>query len=110
MQLDRSYCADNSGWACNELAVHVAEGKLDAADVEGARTYFAKACELRFQAGCVNVLDPGRRVRAAPRALDLRLLLRERGPNLVDMPEHALYARACEHRWMFACSAISMAR
>ena len=32
-----------------------------------------------------------------------RLLLREGGPNLMEMPEPELYARACDHRWTFAC-------
>ena len=35
--------------------------------------------------------------------LDLRLLLREGGPNLIEMPEPQLYARACGHGWTFAC-------
>ena len=38
-----------------------------------------------------------------PRPIDLRLLVREGGPNLIEMPEPALRARACEHGWRFAC-------
>ena len=72
------------------------------ADVAGG--YFARACELRFQAACVNVLDPSALARATPRPLDLRLLLREGGLNLMDMPEPELFARACEHSWDFACT------
>ena len=53
--------------------------------------------------GCVNLLDPSTPARANPRALDLRLLVREGGPNLIDMPEPELYARACRHGWSFAC-------
>ena len=103
VQIETNYCGDNAGWACNELGVHHREGTVVAADPEQALEYFAQACELRFQAGCVNLLDPGSTVRADPRALDLRLLLREAGPNLLDMPEPALYARACDHGWSFAC-------
>ena len=103
IRIETNYCGDNAGWACNELGRHHREGTVVAADPERALEHFAQACELRFQAGCVNLLDPGSTVRADPRALDLRLLLREAGPNLLDMPEPALYARACDHGWSFAC-------
>ena len=104
LRIEASYCADNAGWACNELGRHYVEGRLVAADAERALGYFARACEGRFQAG---LREPARRRDAgdAPiRApLDLRLLLREGGPNLLDMPEPELYARACRHGWSFAC-------
>ena len=103
VRIETNYCGDNAGWACNELGRHHREGTVVAADPERALEYFAQACELRFQAGCVNLLDPASTVRADPRALDLRLLLREAGPNLLDMPEPMLYARACDHGWSFAC-------
>jgi len=127
LQLESSYCGDNSGWACNELGRHSMEGKIAPPDIELARSYFSRACEARFQAGCVNMLAPSVNVRpdvdggeggvkmlapetapetlhrANPRPLDLRLLLREGGGNLLDMPEAALYARACDHGWVFAC-------
>ena len=103
VRIETNYCGDNAGWACNELGRHHREGTVAPADPERALEYFAQACELRFQAGCVNLLDPASTVRADPRALDLRLLLREAGPNLLDMPEPALYARACDHAWTFAC-------
>ena len=49
-------------------------------------------------------------LQANPRALDLRLLLREAGPNLIEMPEPQLYARACDHGWGFACARIAGVR
>ncbi|MCA1585399.1 MAG: RnfABCDGE type electron transport complex subunit D [Acidobacteria bacterium] len=110
MRIEDSYCADNAGWACNELGRHYVEGRLVAADLDRALTYFSRACEGRFQAGCVNLLDPERPRQANPRALDLRLLLRESGPNLLDMPEPELYARACRHGWSFACQPRSASR
>jgi hypothetical protein len=103
LSIESTYCGDNSGWACNELGRHYAEGKLTTADAEAARRFFARACELRFEAGCVNLLDPETPLRSNPRLLDLRLLLRAGGGNLMEMPEPQLYARACEHRWTFAC-------
>ena len=103
IQIETNYCGDNAGWACNELGRHYVEGAAVTADLERALGYFAQACELRFQAGCVNLLDRDTISRADPRPLDLRLLLREAGPNLLDMPDTLLYARACEHGWAFAC-------
>ena len=103
IQLESSYCGDNSGWACNELGGHYMEGRITDADAELATAFFSRACEVRFQAGCVNVLDPESPSRANPRIIDLRLLLREGGQNLMEMPEPDLYARACDHGWTFAC-------
>jgi hypothetical protein len=110
LRIEASYCLDNAGWACNELGRHYVEGRLVPADMDRALAYFARACEGRFQAGCVNLLDPVVPARADPRALDLRLLLREGGPNLLDMPEPELYSRACRHGWTFACERQSASR
>ena len=109
LQIESSYCADNSGWACNQLGRHYTEGNLVEADTDQALRYFSKACELRFTVGCINVLTPGRIEQANPRLLDFRLLLREGGANLIEMSESNLYARACEHRWLFACDRTSEA-
>ena len=103
VRLELTYCGDNSAWACNELGRHYIEGELIPSDSELALFYFSRACELRFQAGCVNLLDPAIVSRSDPKALDLRLLLREGGGNLMEMPEPDLYTRACEHSWAFAC-------
>jgi Na+-translocating ferredoxin:NAD+ oxidoreductase RnfD subunit len=110
LSIEASYCRDNAGWACNELGGHYVEGRLVAADTERALGYFSRACEARFQAGCVNLLDPTVLTRANPRAIDLRLLVREGGANLLDMPEPELYARACRHGWNFACRRQSASR
>ncbi|HAK53851.1 MAG: SEL1-like repeat protein [Vicinamibacterales bacterium] len=107
LSIEAVYCGDNSAWACNELGVHYTDGAIERPDPELALGYFSRACELRFQAACVNVLDPGTVSRADPKVLDLRLLLRERKQNLMEMPEPELYARACEHGWAFACDLVS---
>jgi TPR repeat protein len=103
LSIESTYCGDNSGWACNELGRHYVEGKVASADFELALGYFSRACELRFQAGCVNLLAPESLSRTNPRPLDLRLLLREGGTNLMEMKERELYIRACDHGWNFAC-------
>ncbi len=110
VRIEASYCADNAGWACNELGAHYVEGRIVEPDAELALGYFARACAAQFQAGCVNLLDPSVVSRAPPRPLDLRLLLREGGLNLMDMSEPELYARACAHRWEFACERLGEAQ
>lgn len=107
LRLEATYCADASAWACNELGVAYTEGRVAAPDAELAAGYFSRACELRFQAACVNLLEPERLARAEPRALDLRLLTREGGLNRMDDSEPELYARACEHGWDFACNRVA---
>ena len=109
-RIEGSYCTDNAGWACSELGLHYAEGRLVPADGNRALAYFSRACEGRFQAGCVNVLDPAAPTRANPRAFDLRLLVREGGFNLTDTPEPELYARAGRHGRTFACEKTSASR
>ena len=107
MRIEASYCGDNAGWACNELGRHHVEGRIVTQDLDRAFAYFARACDGRFQAGCVNMLEASPPSRIDPRPLDLRLLLREGGPNLLEMPEPELYQRACRHGWSFACERTS---
>lgn len=103
VQIESSFCTDNSGWACNELGGHYLSGEIVAPDSERALAYLSRGCQLRFQVACVNLLEPGTFRRAAPRIPDLRLLLREGGRDLIEMSEPELYARACDHEWSFAC-------
>ena len=101
--LESTYCNDNSGWACNAIGAEYFYGRNVPQDTERALAFFSRACELRFQAACLNFLDPSQISLADPRAFDFRLLLREAGQNLLEMPEDQLYKRACEHGWQFAC-------
>jgi len=104
LDIEYSYCAGNSGWACNEVGRHLAAGRIVEADPALSRGYFARACEARFQPACLNLLEPESLIAAEPKTLDLRLLVREGRATLVNMPEPELYARACQHGWEFACS------
>jgi hypothetical protein len=107
VRIEASYCGDNAGWACNELGRHYLEGRIVQPDRELALGYFSRACEGRFQAGCINLLDTTTVAQTDPRTFDLRLLLREGGLNLLEMPEPELYERACRHGWTFACGKAS---
>ena len=103
VQIESNYCSDNSGWACNELGGHYRDGQFVEPDPARAYSFFGRACELRFQPACLNLLDPDAVIRSRPRVFDLRLLLREGGPNLLSMSDRMLSARACDHGWTFAC-------
>ncbi len=107
LRIEASYCGDASAWACNELGIRHATGAGTETDPELARSFFARACELRFQAACLNLLGDGDPVRADPRPLDLRLLLREGGLNLMQASEPELLERACAHDWAFACDRVA---
>ena len=106
LQLESTYCGDNSAWACNELGIHYLEGRIVEPDQDLAMGYLSRACELKFQAGCVNLLEPSEVAHGNPRELDLRLMLRQGGLNLMEMPTRDLYSRACEHGWEFACDSL----
>lgn len=106
IQIETTYCGDNSAWACNEVGVRYATGAGVDADPEVAGLFLRKACDLRFQAACLNLLEPEQLFRANPKPLDLRLLLREAGLNLLESSEEDLRVRACEHEWAFACQGL----
>jgi hypothetical protein len=110
LQLESTYCGDNSAWACNELGIHYLEGRIVQPDQELALGYLARACELKFQAACVNLLNPETVAHQDPRELDLRLMLRQGGLNLMEMPGPVLYDRACQHGWTFACNPLVATR
>ena len=103
LQLETTYCADNAAWACNELGIKYRSGKVVELDSVRAHTYFQRACELKFKAACLNLLHSDLVLSDDPHELDLRLLLREGGRNLMDEPLENLYERACSHSWDFAC-------
>ena len=108
LQLKETYCGDNSAWACNELGAHYKEGEITEIDAGLSLAYFERACELKYQLACFNLLDQNLLGRGDPQELDLRLLLREGGQNLMNVPLAELHARACEHNWSFACSKIQV--
>jgi len=76
-QLETTLCRAGSGWACNELGNHRAEG---GGDPIAALASWQRGCEAGFAAACANARDGGGR-RAAPEAADYPLLLRgSKGP------------------------------
>ena len=104
VQLQSTYCNDNSAWACNELAIHYRQGLIVEENEELALGFFAKSCELKFAAACQNLINEQQVYRDNPHELDLRLLLREGGLNLMSASDRELRERACGHGWEFACN------
>ena len=86
VQLQSTYCGDSAAWACNELGALYREGRVVEKNDELSLAYFSRSCELKFKAGCVNLLESDAVVRDNPHELDLRLLLREGGQNLMELP------------------------
>jgi len=110
LQLEYAYCANGSGWACNELGRHLMQGTITEGDPDLGMAYLSRGCELRFQPACLNLRSPEGELRTAnPRPIDFRVLLREGGGVLVDLPEAQLWERACEHDWTFACDRVARA-
>lgn len=104
LQLEATYCGDNAAWACNEIGAHYREGIITESNQELSMAYFSRGCALKFRAACLNLLDTELVAREVPHELDLRLLLREGGQNLMTLSEQELVERACEHDWAFACA------
>jgi hypothetical protein len=101
--LQDGYCEDGSGWACNELGILLAEHYDNR---RRAATEFARACGLRFSAGCDNTsaITQGNMFhRDAPTVADYRFVLRgSKGPS-ENLEPAQLYARACEQGWPGTC-------
>jgi TPR repeat protein len=84
------------------------QGSVVPRDDALATSYFEQSCELKFKAACINLLNSNSIARDDPHELDLRLLLREGGLNLMDVPLSDLYVKACGHNWDFACQKIQV--
>jgi hypothetical protein len=115
-------CEQESGWACNEMAI-LKEALSDKLAVQGdqaarmaahmrqdqeSRKLVKIACDHGFQPGCDNVYRfmQGRAVEDAPPTVaDYRILLSlyKRRPALDAMSPPAVYAEACDRGWTVAC-------
>jgi hypothetical protein len=98
-QFETTLCRAGSGWACNELGILRSERD---ADPITALASWQRACEVGFSPACANAGDGGVRT-AAPTISDYPILLRGSKGPIVDMTSSALYARACEQKWVDAC-------
>jgi len=103
--LERIYCNDGSGWACNEIAI--AESRRG----RPADVYFRRSCDLGFQPGCVNATRAGTPnaalVREDPPVTELPIVLRGTKPRLTERDPARLYAMGCAQGWPRMCPAQS---
>jgi hypothetical protein len=102
--METNYCDRGSGWACNELGIHLAGW---GGDRGAANTSFERACALGFRPACQNVLrlTVGQRefARGEPSVADLPIVLRgSKGPITERAPD-VLYALGCERGWARMC-------
>jgi len=102
--MQQTYCVRESGWACNEFGVSLAQL---ANDVAGAEESFQRGCALGFPASCTNRdrLASGARTfdRAAPTLDDYPIILRGTKGPISDRTPSALQERACAQGWPGAC-------
>ena len=100
--VEENFCRDGSAWACNDLGLRLRES-----DPTLSRELMSRACQLRFTPACENLLSQESNSVGQPKTLDLRLLLREGGLNLMQTEEAELWSRACKHGWVLACAGVA---
>jgi hypothetical protein len=101
--LERIYCNDGSGWACNEMGISESlRGQPDGGS-------FKRACDLGSQAGCANAARAGTPnasfAREDPPVTELPILLRGTKPRLTERDPARLYALGCAQGWPKMCAA-----
>ena len=102
-----TYCARDSGWACNELGILFATSDR----FSDAQVSLENGCDLGFNLACENLtrLRTGASgfSRTPPPFEELPIVLRgSKGPVTEREPE-ALSALACERGWLDICEAPS---
>ncbi len=99
-----NFCEKDSGWACNELGVHLVQRESDRRTALAA---IRRGCELGFPMACENVY----RMTTGPETLgseppligDLPIVLRGSKGAILERDPRALYALACERGWPDTC-------
>jgi hypothetical protein len=107
--IETEYCAQGSGWACNEVAILGATGR---APTPPPAELFTGACAYGMGAGCqnqkgVNTLT-GKYLHMDPSLADYALLLQEGKGPLPDETPIERYSRACDQGWMSGCSRLAL--
>jgi hypothetical protein len=99
--LERIYCNDGSGWACNELGI--ADARLSGP----VAPTFKRGCDLGFTPACENlgrVASPNASwTRGDPQVADLPIVLRGTKPRLRERDPGRLYALGCTQGWPQLC-------
>jgi hypothetical protein len=100
-------CRKGSGWACNELGVLSASGRITAAP---PAELFRRACALEYKPACANANagDLKTLQRGDPRPEDYVYLLQEGKGPLPPMSAPRLFERACDQYWFAACGDLAV--
>jgi TPR repeat protein len=106
--LESGPCRNGSGWACNELGILVADGRVHAAP---AADLFSRACDNGSGAGCANTkaIANGAKTfqHGDPRVQDYVWILREGKGPIVEQSPLDVYGRACAEGWVAGCGALA---
>jgi hypothetical protein len=107
-RLESDPCRRNSGWACNELGILVATGRVEAMP---AAEFFKHACAVGFAAGCANQQALASNARdfrhEDPRLQDYSWILREGKAARPNLTPFEIYTQACDRGWMAACRSLA---
>jgi hypothetical protein len=102
--MEANYCAEGSGWACNELGIQEATRAKDRA---GAVITLERGCVLGFPPACGNarqaIAGTGKFQTAPPALDDYPIILRGSKGPIAERNPAKLYARACREGWVDAC-------
>jgi TPR repeat protein len=103
--LESNSCRDGSGWACNEVAILMATGKVPATMPPGE--LFERACQEGSASGCDNAkaLAAGSHDfhLGDPQYIDYVLMLRQGKGPISEHSDLDVYTRACNEGWTAAC-------
>ena len=102
--MQQTLCFRESGWACNEFGILIADAESDLA---GAAESFDRGCRFGFASSCANRARLARGdltfERVPPTLQDYPIILRGTKGPITDQTPSALYARACDQGWPGAC-------
>jgi TPR repeat protein len=103
--LESNSCRGGSGWACNEVAILMATGKVPA--TMAPDELFSRACGSGSSSGCDNakVLAAGSHDfrLGDPQYTDYLLMLRQGKGPISEHSAFDVYTRACSEGWTSAC-------
>jgi hypothetical protein len=112
INFERQYCTSKSGWACNELGMHLIEGKIVRRDpLRGAQS-LRMACDYGFAPACANSIQGlayasgAEMLHEEPSVQDYLILLKEGKRVLPPMSRPEILQRACARGWRKACTEI----
>lgn len=102
--MQQNYCERGSGWACNQLGIHLARW---GGDPSAARARFERACAMGFTPACDNVLrlatGGAEFATAEPSVQELPIVLRGSKGPIAERDPGALHALGCARGWSQMC-------